>query len=93
MNYTKLTAGKLTCPCNMVQTSSSFTRSDTSIMIDSEPHPSHTCKSSFLFSALAVRVQAGCSAFSFYTMTLPLKRLYFKYKTVLIPKSKIIFIF
>ena len=41
---------------------------------------------------LAVRVQAGCSVFPFYTPTKTLIRLYFKYKTVLIPKLKIIFI-
>ena len=42
----------------------------------------------FLFAPLAVRVQAGCSAFPFYTPTKPLIRLYLKYKTVLIPKIK-----
>ena len=30
-------------------------------------------------------VQAGCSAFPFYSPTKPLIRLYIKYKTVLIP--------
>ena len=53
---------------------------------------SRTCKTSLLFAPLAVRVQAGCSAFPFYTPTKPLIRLYFKYNTVLIPKLKIFFI-
>ena len=57
-------------------------------MIDSEPHPSRTCKTSILFAQLAARVQAGCFAFLFDTMTKPLMRLYFKYKSVLIPKFK-----
>ena len=43
-----------------------------------------------LVAPLAVRVQAGCSAFPFYNPTRPLIRLYFKYKTGLIPKLKII---
>ena len=42
--------------------------------------PSRTCKTSLLFAPMAVRVQAGCPAFPFYTPTKPLKRLYFKYK-------------
>ena len=71
----------------------SLARSDTGVVIDSEPHPSHTCKASLLFAPLAVRVQAGCSAFPFYTPTLPLLRLYFKYKTVLIPKLKMFFFY
>ena len=62
-------------------------------MIDSEPHLSRTCKTNLSFDPLAVRVQAGCSAFPFYTLTKQLIRLYFKYKYVLIPKLKIIFIF
>ena len=37
-------------------------------------------------------LKAGCSAFPFYTPTKPLIRLYFKYKTVLVPKSKIYFL-
>ena len=64
----------------------------TGVVIDSELHLSCTCKTSLLFAPLAVRVQAGCSAFPFYTPTKPLIRLYFKYKTVLIPKIKIIYI-
>ena len=39
-----------------------------------------------LISRLAVHDQAACSAFPFYTPTKPLIWLYFKYKTVLIPK-------
>ena len=87
------TAAKLTCPCNTLRTSNSFVRSDTGVVIDSEPHRSRTCKTSLLFAPLAVRVQAGCSAFPFYTPAKPLKRLYFKYKTALIPKFKIIFFY
>ena len=45
-----------------------------------------------LVAQLAFRVQAGCSAFPFYTPTKPLKRLYFKYKTFVIPNLKIIII-
>ena len=92
MNYIK-TAAKLTCPCNTFQTSNSFARSDTGVVIDSEPNQSCMSKRSLLFAPLAVRVLAGCSAFPFYTSTKPLKQLYFKYKAVLIPKSKMIFIF
>ena len=66
-------------------------RSDTCVVIDSEPHPSGTYKTRLVFAPLAVCVQAGCSTFPFYTPTKPLVRLYFKYKTVLIPKLKIIF--
>ena len=46
-----------------------FAISDTGVVIDSEPHVSHTCKTNFLFAPLAVSVQAGCSAFPFYTPT------------------------
>ena len=88
-----LKAAKLTCPCNTLRTPNSFTRSDTGVIIDSEPHPSRTCKTSLLFAPLAVRVQAGCSALPFYTPTKPLIQLYFKYKTVLFPKLRIFFIF
>ena len=42
-----------------------------------------------LVCSIGSRVQADCSAFPFYTPTKPLIRLYFKYKTVLIPKLKI----
>ena len=58
-------------------------RSGTVVVIDSEPHLIRTCKTSLLFAPVAVRVQAGCSAFPFDTRTKPLIRLYFKYKTVL----------
>ena len=44
-------------------------RSDTGVVIDSKLHPSRTCKTSLLFAPLAVRVQSGCSAFPFYTLT------------------------
>ena len=75
--------------------SNSFTSSDTGIVIDSEPHPSRVAhaKTSLLFAPLTVCVQAGYSAFPFYTPTKTLKWLYFKYKTVLIPQLKIVFIF
>ena len=56
----------------------------TSVVIDSKPHLSRTCKTSLVFAPLAARVQAGCSAFPFYTPTKPLIQLYFKYKTVFI---------
>ena len=87
MNYTKfrLTAAKLCCPCNTLRASNSFARSDTGVVIYSEPHPCRTCKSSLVFAPLAVRVQAGYSAFPFYTPTKLLIRLYFKCKTVPIP--------
>ena len=62
-------------------------------MIDSKPHLSRTCKTSLWFAPLAVHALAGCSAFPFYSPTKPLIRLYFKYKTVLIPTLKIFFIF
>ena len=70
----------------MLRTSNSFARSDTGVVIDSEPHLSCTCKSSLLFAQLPVRVQAGASAFPFYTLTKPLIRFYFKYQTALVPK-------
>ena len=93
MTQLGLTAAKLTCPCNMLRTSNSFARSDTGVVIDSEPHPSLTCKTSLLFAPLAVRVNAGCSAFPFYFPTKLLIQLHIKYKTVLFPKIMIIFIF
>ena len=62
------------------------------VVIDSEPNLSRTCKTSLLFAPLAVRAHTGCSDFLFYTPTKPLIRLYFKYKTVLIPNLKIVFI-
>ena len=83
MNYTNL-IDKLTYPCITLRTSKSFSRCDTGVVIDSEPHLSGMCKTSVLFTPLAVRVQAGCSAFPFCTPTKLLIRLYFKYKTVYI---------
>ena len=71
----------------------SFTRSDTGVVIDSEPQLSRTCKTSLLFAPLAVCVNTGCSAFPFYTPNKPLIQLYFKYKTVLIPKQKLFFLY
>ena len=82
MNYTHLIDS---CQAHLpVQyASNSFTRSDTGVVIDSEP----------LVCSIGCRVQAGCSAFPFYTLTKLLIRLYFKYKNVLIPKLKKFFIF
>ena len=89
MNYTNLIDScQAHCPCNTLRTSISFARSDTGVMIDL----SRTCKTSLLLAPLAVRIQAGCFAFPFFTPTKPLIRLYSKYKTVLIPKFKNIFI-
>ena len=68
--HTWLTAAKLVCPCNTLRTSNSFARIDTVdtvVVIDCQPHPSRTCKTSLFYAPLAVRVQAGCSAFPFYT--------------------------
>ena len=58
---------------------------DTGVVIDSEPHLSRTCKTSFLFAPLTVCVHTGCFAFSFCTPTKPLIQLHIKYKTVLFP--------
>ena len=44
-----------------------------------------------LVCSIGCHAQAGYSAFPFYTPTKPLIRLYFKYKTILIPKLKIFF--
>ena len=60
----------------------SFARSDTGVVIDSEPHQSHTSKTSLLFAPWAVRVQAGCSTFTFYSPTKLLIQLYFNYNNV-----------
>ena len=93
MNYTDLIDS---CQAHLpVQYASNieFARSDTGVVIDSEPHLSRMCKTSFLFAPLAVHVQAGCFAFPFYTLTKPLIRLYFKYKTVLIPKLNVFLYF
>ena len=59
----------------MLRTLNSFARSGTGVVIDSEPHPSHTCKTSILFAPLAVCVHTGCPDFPFYTPTKPLLRL------------------
>ena len=50
-------------------------RSDTGVVIDSGPHPSRTCKTSHCLSVFKLAVPTN-----------PLIRLYFKYKTVFIPK-------
>ena len=73
-------------PMQYASDNDSFARSDTGVVIDSEPHQSRTCKTSLLFAPLAVRVHTGCSTFLFYTPTKPLIWLYIKYKTVLFPK-------
>ena len=44
-----------------------FSISDTEIVFDSDRHLSRTCKTSFLFAPMAVCVQAGYSAFPFFT--------------------------
>ena len=62
MNYTNLIDS---CEAHLtVQDASSFARSDTGVVIDSEQH-----QVSLLFSPLAVRVQDGCFTFPFYTLT------------------------
>ena len=76
----KLTAIKLTCPCNSLRKSNSFPKCNAGVVIDSEPHLSCTCNTSFLFAPLAVRVHTDCSAFPFCTPTKPLIRLNIKYK-------------
>ena len=93
MNYTNLIDScHAHLLCNTLHTLNSLARSDTDVVIDSEPHMSGMCKTSLLIAPLAVRVQAGCSAFPFYTPTKPFRRLYFKYKTALIPLLKIFII-
>ena len=70
MNYTNLIDScQAHLPLQMLRTSISFAKSDTGVVIDSEPNLSRTCKASLLFAPLAVRVQAGCSAFPIYTPT------------------------
>ena len=71
-----LTSAKLTCPCNMLQSSNLFARNDTGVVIDSKPHLSRMCKTCFLFAALAVRVYTGRFTFPFYTPTKPLTQLH-----------------
>ena len=88
MNYTNLIDScKAHLPVQFAMNMNSFARSDTGVVIDSEPHLSCTCKTCFFFSPLAVRVHTGCSPFPFYTPTKP----FFKNKTVLIPQLIIIF--
>ena len=71
-------------PVQYASKSNSFARSDTDVVIDSEPHSSCTCKTSLLFAPLAVRVHTGCSALLFYsyTPTKPFIRVHIKNKTV-----------
>ena len=80
-----LTAAKLT---NTLWKSNSFAKSDTGVVIDSQPHLGRTCKTSFLFAPLTVCVHTGCFAFPFYTPTKTLIQLHIKYRynTVLFPK-------
>ena len=54
-------------PVQYASISNSYVRSDTGVVIDRESHLSRTCKTSFLFAPLAVRVHTGCFAFPFYT--------------------------
>ena len=68
-------------PCNTLRTWNLFARSDTGGVIDSEPHRSHTCKTSILFVPLAVRVHTLSSPLRFYTKN-DLLQLYIKNKTV-----------
>ena len=49
-------------------------------VIDSEPHPSRTCKTSLVFAPLAVTVHTGCPALPFCTPTTPIIRLHIKTK-------------
>ena len=75
-------------PVQMFGTSNPFARNDTVVVTDSEPDLSCTCKTSFLFGPMAVRVHTGYSAFPFYTPTKALIQLHIKYiyKIVLFPK-------
>ena len=63
-----------------LQYSSNSARSDTGVVIDSEPDLIHMCQTSLLVAPLAVRVHTGCSTFPFYTPTKPLIWLHIKYK-------------
>ena len=42
-----LAAPKVTCPCKTLRTSNSFAKSDTGVVINSEPHLSRTCKQAY----------------------------------------------
>ena len=44
-------------------------RSETGVVIDSEPQLSRKCKTRLLFAPLAVCVHTGCSSFPFYNTT------------------------
>ena len=66
----------------MLRTSNSFPRSDSGVLIDSEPHLSRTCKAIIIFAQLTVLVLTGYSAFTFYTPTKQLIRLHIKYKKI-----------
>ena len=69
-------------PSNSLQTSYSFARYDTGVVIYSESHVSCTCKTGFMFASLVVPVHTGCSAFAFCTPTKPLIRLNIRYKII-----------
>ena len=55
-----------------LRTSISFARSDTGVVIDSEPHLSRMWKTCLLFAPLPTRVHTGCSTFPFYTPSIKL---------------------
>ena len=73
------------CECEVSNTSS-FARSDTGFVINSEPHPSRKCKSSLLFDPFAVRIRSSCSAFPFYITIKPLIRFHIRYRNDMFPK-------
>ena len=66
MNYTNLIDScQAHLPAQCVSISNLFARSDAGVVIDSEPHPSRTCKTSFLF----------VHWLSMFTLAVPLFRL------------------
>ena len=67
------------CHAHLPVQNASNARSDTGVVIDSDPHLSRTSKTRFLFAPLAVHVHAGCSACPLK----PLIRFKIKYKTIL----------
>ena len=84
MNYTNLIYScQAHLPMQYASNIELIGQNDTGVVIDSEPHLSRTCKTSLLFALLVVRVQAGCSAFPFYTPTKPVIRLYYILNTKL----------
>ena len=88
MNYTNLIDScQVHLPLQYASNIKLIARSDTGVVIefDSEPHLCRMCKTSLLFAPLAVSVQAGCSAFPFYTPAKLFIQLYSKCSTVLIP--------